>query len=43
VENNILIPPVWHLLHGWHVSTGEYAIAPIPPEGPLLDELIDWR
>jgi hypothetical protein len=31
---------VWHLSHGWHMSAGGYAIAPIPPEGPLLDEYI---
>jgi hypothetical protein len=26
-DNNILIPPAWHLPHGWHVSAGGYTIA----------------
>jgi hypothetical protein len=29
-DNNILVPPVWHLPHGWHVSVGGYVVAPIP-------------
>jgi hypothetical protein len=40
-ENNILIPPVWHLPHGWNVSTGGYAVSPITSEGPLLDDYIE--
>jgi hypothetical protein len=43
LAENILIPPAWHLPHGWHVFAGGYAVAPILPEGPLLDELIDRR
>jgi uncharacterized protein YbdZ (MbtH family) len=31
------------LPHGWHVSAGSYAIAPIPPEGLLLDDYIEQR
>jgi hypothetical protein len=42
-DKNNLVPPVWHLPHGWHVSTGSYAVAPILPEGPLLDDLIEQR
>jgi hypothetical protein len=37
MENNILVPLAWNLAHGWHVSADRYAIAPILPEGPLLD------
>jgi hypothetical protein len=40
MENNILVSLAWHLPHGWHVSTGGYIVAPIPPEGPALNELI---
>jgi hypothetical protein len=29
--------------HGWHVSAGGYVVAPIPPEGPLLDDYIEQR
>jgi hypothetical protein len=29
-ENNILVPPAWHLPHDWNVSADGYAIAPIP-------------
>jgi hypothetical protein len=43
LANNILVPPAWHLTHGWHVSVGGYAVAPIPPEGPLLDDYIEQR
>jgi hypothetical protein len=43
LANNILIPPAWHLPHGWHVSVGWYAVAPIPPEGSLLDDYIEQR
>jgi hypothetical protein len=39
-DNEILIPLAWHLPHGWHISTGGYVVASIPPEGPLLDEYI---
>jgi hypothetical protein len=42
-DNNILVPPLWHLPHGWHVSIGRYTIAPILPEGPLLDDHIEHR
>jgi hypothetical protein len=41
-ENAILIPPVWHLPHGWHVSAVGYAVPPIP-EGAELDDLIGRR
>jgi hypothetical protein len=40
-NNNILVPLAWHLPHGWHVSTGGYTVAPIPPKGPLLDDYIE--
>jgi hypothetical protein len=36
-DNNILAPLASHLPHGWNMSTGGYAISPIPPEGLLLD------
>jgi hypothetical protein len=42
-DSNILASPTWHLPHGWHVSASAYAIAPIPPEGPLLDDYIERR
>jgi hypothetical protein len=42
-DNNILVPPEWHLPHCWHVSADGYAVAPIPPKGPLLDDLIEQR
>jgi hypothetical protein len=42
-DNHILVSPAWHLPHGWHVSGGGYAVAPIPLEGPLLDEYIEQR
>jgi hypothetical protein len=42
-DNNILVSPVWHLPHRWHVSAGGYAVAPIPLEGMLLDDLIEQR
>jgi hypothetical protein len=29
-ENAILVPPAWHLPHGWHVSAAGYAVPPIP-------------
>jgi hypothetical protein len=29
-ENTILVPPAWHLPHGWHVSVAGYAVPPIP-------------
>jgi hypothetical protein len=41
-ENAILVPPAWHLPHGWNVSTMGYAVLPIP-EGPELDALIGRR
>jgi hypothetical protein len=40
--NGILVPPAWHLPHGWHVSVAEYAIPPLP-EGDALDDIIDQR
>jgi hypothetical protein len=42
-DNNILVLPAWQLPHGWHVSAGGYAVTPIPPEGPLLDDYIERR
>jgi hypothetical protein len=41
-ENGILVPPSWHLPHGWHVSVAGYAIPPLP-EGDALDDLIGRR
>jgi hypothetical protein len=41
-ENAILIPPAWHLPHGWNMSATGYAVPPIP-EGPELDALIGRR
>jgi hypothetical protein len=38
-EKAILIPPAWHLPHGWNVSTVGYAIPSIP-EGAELEDLI---
>jgi uncharacterized protein YbdZ (MbtH family) len=43
LADNILMPSAWHLPHGWHVSAGAYAVAPISPEGPLLDDYIEQR
>jgi hypothetical protein len=43
VDNQILVLSAWHLPHGWNVFTGGYAIAPIPPEGLLLDDYIEQR
>jgi hypothetical protein len=43
VDNNIIVPPAWHLPHGWHVSADGYTVAPILLEGPLLDENIEQR
>jgi hypothetical protein len=42
-DNNNLVLPEWYLPHGWHMSTDGYAVAPIPPEGPLIDHLIEQR
>jgi hypothetical protein len=42
-ENSILVPSAWYLPHGWHVSACGYVIAPIPPKGPVLDDLIECR
>jgi hypothetical protein len=39
-DNNILVPPAWHLPHRWHMSAVGYTVTPIPPEGPLLDDHI---
>jgi hypothetical protein len=41
-ENVILVPPAWHLPHGWHVSAAGYAVPPIS-EGTELDDLIGRR
>jgi hypothetical protein len=41
-ENDILVPPSWHLPHEWHVSAGGYAVPPLP-EGDVLDDLIGRR
>jgi hypothetical protein len=41
-ENGILVPPSWHLPHGWHVSVAGYAVPPLP-EGNALDDLIGRR
>jgi hypothetical protein len=43
LANNILVPSVWHMSHGWHVSADGYAVAPISPEGPLLNDYIERR
>jgi hypothetical protein len=43
VDKKILVSPAWHLPHGWNVSADGYAIAPTPPEGPLLDDYIEQR
>jgi hypothetical protein len=42
-DNQILVPLAWYLPHGWNVSASGYAVAPIPPEGPLLDDYIKQR
>jgi hypothetical protein len=42
-DNQILVPPAWHLPHGWNVSAGGYAVALIPPNGLLLDDYIERR
>jgi hypothetical protein len=39
---NGLVPPPWHLPHGWHVSAAGYTVPPLP-EGDALDDLIGWR
>jgi hypothetical protein len=41
-ENTILVPPGWHLPHGWNVSAMGYAVLPIP-EGAELEALIRHR
>jgi hypothetical protein len=41
-ENAILVPPAWHLPHGWNVSATGYAVSSMP-EGPELDALIGRR
>jgi hypothetical protein len=41
-ENVILVPPAWHLPHGWHLSAAGYAIPPIL-EDAELDDLIGRR
>jgi hypothetical protein len=41
-ENAILVPPVWHLPHGWNVSVAGYT-APLIPEGAELKALIARR
>jgi hypothetical protein len=41
-ENVILVPPVWHLPHGWNVSAAGYAVPPIP-KGAELQALIGCR
>jgi hypothetical protein len=38
-ENAILVPPVWHLPHGWRISEAGYAVPPIP-EGVELKAVI---
>jgi hypothetical protein len=38
-ENAILVPPAWHLPHGWHVSAASYVVSPIPKSAEL-DNLI---
>jgi hypothetical protein len=42
-DNNILVPPAWHLPHGWHMYAGGYIVGPIPPKGPLLNEYTKQR
>jgi hypothetical protein len=41
-ENTILVPPAWHLPHGWNVLAMGYAVPPIP-EGAELEALIRRR
>jgi hypothetical protein len=38
-KNAILVPPAWHLPHGWNVSAIGYAF-PLILEGAKLDALI---
>jgi hypothetical protein len=38
-ENTILVPPVWHLPHGWNMAAVGYAI-PLIPKGAELEALI---
>jgi hypothetical protein len=40
-DNQILVPLAWHLPHGWNVSASGYAVAPMLPEGLLLDDYIE--
>jgi hypothetical protein len=42
-ENNILVPPGWHLTHGWNISAGGYTMPPNPAEEPSLDAYIEHR
>jgi hypothetical protein len=39
----ILVPLAWHLPHDWNMSACGYAVAPIPPEEPLLNDYIEKR
>jgi hypothetical protein len=41
-DKAILVPPAWHLSHGWNVSAAGYAVPPIP-EGAELEALIGRR
>jgi hypothetical protein len=41
-ENTILVPPAWHLPHGWNVSEAGYAAPPVL-EGAELKALIGHR
>jgi hypothetical protein len=42
-DNQILVPPAWHLPHDRNMSAGGYTIVPLPPKGPLLDDYIERR
>jgi hypothetical protein len=42
LENAILVPPAWHLPHGWPMSTAGYVVPPIL-EGAEIDNLIGRR
>jgi hypothetical protein len=42
-ENVILVPPVWHLQHGWNVSAAGYAVPSIPGFYNLLNFRWFWE
>jgi hypothetical protein len=41
-ENNLLVPPDWHLPGGWNIGYDGSAIPPLPRDGDLR-EVIEYR